>query len=83
MLAKANRNYFPRPVRLVGFLPQNLTYEFPELLGRPYGEPVDGQQCRETAPRSGVFTREWSGATVSMDCNNWSPTITMQDTPAT
>ena len=48
-----------------GCLPHNMTYEFPELLERDYGEPVGGQQCAETAPGSGVFTREWSGVTVT------------------
>ena len=41
------------------------------------GEPVD-KVCKETAPNSGIFTREWSKADVKMDCNNWKPTITMK-----
>jgi|EP01044_Picomonas_judraskeda_P025702 hypothetical protein len=61
-----------------GCLPQNMTYEFPELLERDYGEPVNGQQCSETAPNSNVFTREWTGASVQMDCNTWMATLTMK-----
>ena len=61
-----------------GCLPQDLTYEFPEQLKRKYGEPVGRQQCKESAPNSGIFTREWSGATVSMDCNTWTPSIKMK-----
>eukprot|EP00729_Bicosta_minor_P011303 gene11303-30343_t len=33
---------------------------------------------RETAPESGIFTREWSKSTVKMDCNTWQSTITMK-----
>jgi hypothetical protein len=43
-----------------------------------FGEPVDNA-CYETAPNSGVFTREWTKATVTMDCNTWTPTITMNN----
>ena len=39
-----------------------------------YGLPVD-EVCKETAPGSGVFEREWSKATVQMDCGSWAPTI--------
>ena len=59
-------------------MPHNVTYEFPELLERDYGEPVGGQQCSETAPNSGIFTRQWTGATVTMDCSTWTPTIKMK-----
>jgi hypothetical protein len=34
--------------------------------------------CKETAAGSGIFTREWSKATVSMDCNKWEGKITMK-----
>jgi hypothetical protein len=37
-----------------------------------YGAPVG--ECTETT--SGVFEREWSKATVTMDCNSWNGTIT-------
>ena len=60
-------------------LPHNVPYESPELLERDYGEPLQAQQCAETVPgKSGIFTREWSGASVRMDCNTWTPTITMK-----
>ena len=60
-------------------LPHNLTYEFPELLERDYGVPADGQQCAETVPgKSRIFSREWSGASVRMDCNTWTPSIKMK-----
>jgi hypothetical protein len=36
--------------------------EWDEEFGAPLGT------CAETAPGSGVFSREWSGATVSWDC---------------
>ena len=61
-----------------GCLPQNMTYEFPELLERDYGEPVNGEQCSETGPNSGVFTREWTRASVQMDCNTWTATLKMK-----
>ena len=32
-----------------------------------YGEPLG--VCKETGADSGVFEREWSGATVRWDCN--------------
>ena len=53
------------------------TYEYPDALAADYGEPVDSV-CTETAPGSGVFTREWTKATVSMDCKTFTPTITMK-----
>ena len=39
-----------------------------------YGEPEG--LCNETA--SGVFVREWTKATVRLDCNTFTPTITMK-----
>ena len=32
-----------------------------------YGEPLG--VCKETSPGSGVFEREWTGATVQWNCN--------------
>ena len=52
------------------------TYLFPPELEADYGEPTG--LCAETAPNSGVFTREWTKASVQMDCNTWTPTIKMQ-----
>lgn len=53
------------------------TYAFPPLLHSDVGEPRG--LCRETAPHSGVFRREWSHATVQMDCNTWTPTIDVRE----
>ena len=46
------------------------------VMNADYGEPEG--LCKETAPESGVFTREWSKSTVKMDCNTWEGTITMK-----
>ena len=35
--------------------------------------------CEETAPQSGKFKREYSKATVELDCGSWEPTITMKN----
>ncbi len=50
----------------------------PRMAYQDYGEPVDAT-CYETAPNSGVFTRKWTKATVTMDCNTWTPTIAMNN----
>ena len=39
-----------------------------------FGEPLG--VCAETAPGSGVFAREWAGATVQFDCNAGHGSIT-------
>jgi hypothetical protein len=41
-----------------------------------YGVPVD-PVCAETAPGSGVFTRRWSKADVTLDCGTYTANITM------
>jgi hypothetical protein len=41
-----------------------------------YGVPLGN--CSETAPGSGVFAREWSRASVSMDCASWTGAVTMK-----
>jgi hypothetical protein len=52
---------------------------WPELLDAGFGEPVDkASPCVESAP--GVFSRAWTHADVSIDCNTpgtATPTITM------
>ena len=48
----------------------------PAEFGKDYGEPVG--VCKETAPESGIFTREWTKSTVKLDCNKWEGTITMK-----
>lgn len=60
-----------------GWLGCSREYQFPDALNADYGEPTSGL-CKETAPNSGVFTREYSKASVKMDCNSWTPTITMK-----
>jgi hypothetical protein len=50
-------------------------YVFPEALNKDYGEPTE--ICAETAENSGVFTREWTKASIKMDCNSYTPTIKM------
>jgi hypothetical protein len=46
------------------------------MLNWDFGEPTG--LCSETAPNSGVFKRSWTKADVEMDCNTWTPTITMK-----
>ena len=55
----------------------SLDYAFPDALNSDYGEPTG--ICKETATRSGVFTREWTKASVQMDCNTYTPEIKMKD----
>lgn len=57
-------------------LPHNVSYEFPELLERDYGEPME--LCKETSLGSKVFRREWTKSTIEMDCNSWDGTIRMK-----
>ena len=52
-------------------------YPFPPEFDLDYGEPLDAV-CKETSLNSGIFIREWSKAAVQMDCNTWTPTITMK-----
>lgn len=39
-----------------------------------YGEPIE--VCREASTGSAVFVREWSKATVTVNCSEWSSSIT-------
>ena len=43
---------------------------------RADGEPLG--LCKETAANSGIFEREWTKAKIAMDCNSWTPTITLK-----
>merc|ERR1711862_808553 len=52
------------------------TYLFPPEFNVDYGVPSG--LCKETAPNSGIFTRDYSKATVKMDCNAWEGSITMK-----
>lgn len=51
-------------------------YEWPKILDADFGEPMG--LCKETSAGSGIFTREWTKATIKMDCNSWTPTITFK-----
>ena len=59
-----------------GWLGCSREYQVPEQLNWDYGEPTG--LCKETAANSSVFTREWTKASIEMDCNTWTPTITMK-----
>ena len=50
--------------------------QVPEQINWDYGEPAG--LCKETAENSSVFEREWTKAKVTMDCNTWTPTITLK-----
>eukprot|EP01116_Phalansterium_solitarium_P006392 TRINITY_DN1868_c0_g3_i1.p1 TRINITY_DN1868_c0_g3~~TRINITY_DN1868_c0_g3_i1.p1 ORF type:complete len:413 (+),score=136.21 TRINITY_DN1868_c0_g3_i1:257-1495(+) len=52
------------------------TYIRPPALDVDYGTPTG--LCAETSSGSGVFVRDWTKATVQMDCNTWTATITMK-----
>ena len=52
------------------------SYAFPDALNADYGEPVDGALCKESKPN--VFTREWTKASVQLDCVSYAATITMK-----
>merc|ERR1711879_512472 len=48
-----------------------------EWLDADYGVPID-EICKETFDGSGIFVREWSKATVQMNCNTWMPKVTFK-----
>jgi|TARA_B110000208_G_scaffold30158_1_gene39657 hypothetical protein len=60
-------------------------YHFPKELNYDYGVPVgvangDGLGlCKETAPGSEIFVREYTKSTVVMDCTVYVATISMHD----
>ena len=56
-----------------GAPPAHGPYAFPSELKGDYGEPLE-VGCKEVS--QGVFQREWSKATVSMNCNTFQGTIT-------
>jgi|EP01046_Picozoa_sp_COSAG06_P004688 hypothetical protein len=39
---------------------------------------VPQEVCHETSEGSNVFVREWSKATVTLNCSNWSSSITLK-----
>ena len=54
-----------------GWLACSREYEYPEPLNADYGEPLG--LCTEGP--AGVFTRAWTRANVTMDCNTQTPSI--------
>jgi hypothetical protein len=61
-----------------GWLGCSRDWTFPAALNADYGVPTSGF-CAETAPGSQVFTREYSQASVTMDCTAWKGTVTMKE----
>lgn len=53
------------PCRWVGC---SVPYDFPDALRtQDLGQPLG--RCAESAPGSGLFSRQWSKGTSSVDCN--------------
>jgi hypothetical protein len=61
-----------------GWLGCSRDYEYPAILNTDFGEPIDAL-CHETAPNSQIFVREYTKATIQMDCNTYTPTFTMKE----
>ena len=59
-----------------GWLGCSREYEVPKEINYDYGIPTE--ICKETGVNTGIFTRQWTKATIQMDCNTWTPTITMK-----
>jgi hypothetical protein len=59
-----------------GWVGCSVNYFFPPEFNADYGEPTG--LCRETAPGSEIFTRDFSKSTVQMDCHSWKGAITMK-----
>lgn len=59
-----------------GWLGCSRDYAYPEELNLDYGEAQG--VCAETSAGSGIFTRSLQHADVQMDCNTFTPTITMK-----
>ena len=55
---------------------QNL-YTRPDELDEDYGEPTG--LCVEDPDQAGRFTRDWTKATVSFDCNSWNGTVSLKE----
>eukprot|EP00035_Acanthoeca_spectabilis_P011791 m.208344 g.208344 ORF g.208344 m.208344 type:complete len:364 (+) comp15448_c0_seq22:435-1526(+) len=51
-------------------------YSIPEEFAMDHGTPLNN--CSETAPGSGIFTREWTKATVTVSCPTLSGSIRMK-----
>ena len=57
-----------------GWIGCTTDYEFPDAWDVDYGEPLGAP----TSPSPGVFSREWSKATATFDCNAWKGTVAMK-----
>lgn len=51
-------------------------YPLPAALALEYGTPTG--TCEETAPGSGVFTRDWTLSTATMDCNTYKGSVVLK-----
>ena len=58
-----------------GWVGCSVPYDFPDALRVDYGTPLGF--CEETGAGTGVFTRPWTKATATVDCNTGSATTTM------
>ena len=54
-----------------------LRFEFPPELNSDFGEPA--ALCYESSLDSGIFIREFSHATIQMDCSTYTPNITWKN----
>ena len=61
---------------MLGWSGCSKVYERPAALDVDYGVPMD-KVCKETEPN--VFVREWTKATVTVNCNTWKNTIVMKE----
>lgn len=66
------------PYAFLGFGWSGCGFElsFPDVLREDYGAPAG--LCAETAVGSNIFRRDWTKATVEMDCNTYTGSITMK-----
>ena len=61
---------------MLGDSGRNQTYDRPNEFDVDYGTP--NGLCAELAGKPGVFSREWSKATVQHDCNTGKSSIVMK-----
>lgn len=54
-------------------------YQRPPILDKDFGTPLGS--CEETSPGSGVYVREWSKSTVTVDCNAYNSSIAFKSSP--
>ena len=52
------------------------SYPLPAALALDYGTPTG--TCQETAAGSGVFTRDWTLSTATMDCNAYKGSVVLK-----